>query len=115
MQTARVQALQGIRDPYSNKRLPSIRPRVIDLSGGFFEDGPYGPVKLTKSNALSTAMLAWALLDAPDAFDDNPALLVRLHAASMPSYTTYLQSSLQSRAVCSHLVVHRITSARSHL
>ena len=48
-----------------------------DLSGGFYEDGPYGPVKLTKSNALSTALLAWSLLDAADSFERDPALLVR--------------------------------------
>ena len=49
-----------------------------DLSGGFYEGGTLGAVKLTKSNALATALLAWSLLDAPQAYEDDPALTVRI-------------------------------------
>jgi Glycosyl hydrolase family 9 len=50
-----------------------------DLSGGFYEDGPWGPIKLTKNNAFSTAMLAWGVLDkiTEQSFRSDPARLVR--------------------------------------
>ena len=47
------------------------------MSGGFYEDGPWGPIKLTKSNALSTSILAWSLLDAEDAMRQEEPTLVR--------------------------------------
>ena len=49
----------------------------VDVSGGFYEDGPWGPIKLTKSNALSTSILAWTLLDAEDAMRKEEPTLVR--------------------------------------
>ena len=48
--------------------------RIPDLSGGFYNDGLTGPVKLTKAAALSTSMLAWAMLDAPEAYVDDEGL-----------------------------------------
>ena len=50
----------------------------MDVSGGFYEDGPWGPIKLTKSNALSTSILAWSLLDAEDAMRQEEPTLVRV-------------------------------------
>ena len=49
----------------------------LSISGGFYEDGPWGPVKLTKSNALSTAVLAWSLLEAEEAFREDRNTVVR--------------------------------------
>jgi hypothetical protein len=37
---------------------------TVDISGGFYEDGLYGPVKITKNIALNIAILSWTLLDA---------------------------------------------------
>ena len=54
----------------------------LDVSGGFYEDGPWGPVKLTKSNALSTAILGWSLLEAEESFRRDRTTLVRPFYAS---------------------------------
>ena len=70
--------------PYENPNMPAFNT-TVDLSGGFYEDGPWGPVKLTKNNGLSTAMLAWAMLDAPESFQESRDLRVRsLHASETP-------------------------------
>ena len=55
--------------------LPSFN-ETKDLSGGFYEDGPWGPVKLTKSNALATSNLAWAMLDLPGPYERDPQKMV---------------------------------------
>lgn len=41
-------------------------PRTTDLSKGFYTEGEVGPVKITKHIALSTAMLAWSMIDFKD-------------------------------------------------
>lgn len=63
--------------PYDNPNMAAFNT-TLDLSGGFYEDGPWGPVKLTKNNGFSTAMLAWAMLDAEESFRDNKDIEVRL-------------------------------------
>jgi hypothetical protein len=71
----------GIRSnfkPYDNPNMPAFNA-TVDLSRGFYEDGPWGPVKLTKNNGFSTAMLAWAMLDAKEAFHKDRDLAVRTH------------------------------------
>jgi hypothetical protein len=68
----------GIRSnfkPYQNPNMPTFN-KTVDLSKGFYEDGPWGPVKLTKNNALATAMLAWAMLDAEETFRDEKHIAV---------------------------------------
>ena len=60
----------GIPSKYGYRTLSGFNASA-DLSGGFYEDGPYGPVKLTKSNALATSLLSWAILDLPDAFEPD--------------------------------------------
>ena len=49
---------------------------TLDISRGFYEDGPWGAVKITKNNGLSTAMLAWAMLDATETFQESLDLTV---------------------------------------
>lgn len=46
----------------------------VDLSGGFYNEGEVGPVKLTWNVAVTTAMLAWALLEYPDFWGASPEL-----------------------------------------
>ena len=95
-----------IRSPYEfNQKSISSFKKTVDLSGGFYEDGPYGPIKLTKSNALNTAMLAWAILDAPDGFD--PDLLVRflMHKNLLMMHAKALHSGQDAR--CFTLVCRR--------
>lgn len=62
--------------PYENPNMAAFNT-TLDLSDGFYEDGPWGPVKITKNNGFSTAMLAWAMLDAEDAFRANRDVQVR--------------------------------------
>lgn len=79
---AEVDGSEGVVSKYRKQyTLPPFNTSR-DLSGGFYEDGPYGPVKLTKSNAMSTALTAWAALDLPDPFmeqnaKDGTTLMVR--------------------------------------
>lgn len=61
---------------YENPNMPAFNT-TMDLSAGFYEDGPWGPVKLTKNNGLATAMLAWAMLDAKESFQEDRDLMVR--------------------------------------
>lgn len=71
---ADVEGVEGVSSQYRKQyTLPPFNT-TRDLSGGFYEDGPYGPVKLTKSNAMSTALTAWAALDLPDPFTDQVEL-----------------------------------------
>jgi hypothetical protein len=58
-------AVSGVTSPFrQDQSLPAFNV-TLDLSGGFYEDGIYGPVKITKSIAMTTSMLAWAILDYP--------------------------------------------------
>ena len=61
---------------YENPNMPAFNA-TVDLSQGFYEDGPWGPVKLTKNNGFTTAMLAWAMLDAKESFQESRDLTVR--------------------------------------
>jgi hypothetical protein len=73
---ATVDGSEGVTSNYRPQySLPSFNV-TTDLSGGFYEDGPWGPVKMTKSNALSTANLAWAVMDLPGPYERNPRLMV---------------------------------------
>lgn len=55
----------------------------VDLSGGFYNDGEIGPVKVTSHVALTTSMLAWSLLDYQEWWRKDPArLTVALDAVS---------------------------------
>jgi hypothetical protein len=88
-------APDGVRSKLQPQRsLPPFNA-TADLSGGFYEDGPFGPVKLTKSNALSMALLAWALLDARDAFDADAALQAR-SAPLRPQYAPVVKQQLST-------------------
>jgi hypothetical protein len=59
-------ASTGVTSPYrQDQSLPAFNVS-LDLSGGFYENGIYGPVKITKSIAIATSMLAWAILDLPE-------------------------------------------------
>ena len=74
--TATVNGEEGVNSKYRPQySLPAFNV-TTDLSGGFYEDGPWGPVKLTKTNALTTANLAWAVLDLPTPYEREPQLMV---------------------------------------
>lgn len=74
--TATVNGEDGVNSQYRPQySLPAFNV-TTDLSGGFYEDGPWGPVKLTKTNALTTANLAWAVLDLPAPYEREPQLMV---------------------------------------
>jgi hypothetical protein len=73
---AQVDGDTGIISKYRLEFSLSAFNLTADLSGGFYEDGPWGPVKLTKSNALATSQLAWALLDLPGPFERDVHLEV---------------------------------------
>lgn len=83
---ATIDGRRGVVSKYRKQYfLKSFSNVTRDLSGGFYEDGPYGPVKLTKTNAMSTALTAWAALDLPEPFEEQTdelggTLMVRLHA-----------------------------------
>jgi hypothetical protein len=68
----------GIKSPAFQTKysLPAFN-FTRDLSGGFYEDGIYGPVKLTKTNAITVSLLAWSMLDARSSFVKDPIFLVR--------------------------------------
>lgn len=77
-----VDGSEGVVSKYRPQySLPSFN-ETTDLSGGFYEDGPWGPVKLTKSNALTTSNLAWAMLDLPGPYERDPEKMV---CTSLPS------------------------------
>ena len=61
---------------YEHPNMPSFNA-TLDVSGGFYEDGPWGPVKLTKSIALSTSLLAWTMLDAEPTMREDENVMVR--------------------------------------
>lgn len=63
---------------YEHPNMPSFNA-TLDVSGGFYEDGPWGPVKLTKSIALSTSLLAWTLIDAEGTMREDENVMVRPH------------------------------------
>lgn len=48
--------------------------KTVDLSGGFYTEGEAGPVKLTWTVAVTTSMLAWAMLEYPDFWQAAPEL-----------------------------------------
>ena len=74
---ARIAANGGVKNRFNQQSaLPGFNV-TRDLSGGFYEDGEYGPVKLTKTNALSMSTLAWAMLDARSSFTADQTFLVR--------------------------------------
>ena len=76
---------KGIVNPYKkNQALDTFRTVTADLSGGYYEDGVVGPVKLTKSIAMTTTFAAWALLDAPDAFNEVAFVRARPFSSSLP-------------------------------
>lgn len=54
-----------------------------DLSGGFYNEGEVGPVKLTWNVAATTSMLAWALLEYPDVWEASPQLRTEATAVLM--------------------------------
>jgi hypothetical protein len=66
----------GLPQKYIFANIPSFN-FTRDLSGGFYEDGIWGPVKLTKSNALSTAVLGWSLLEAEKTWREDRYTFVR--------------------------------------
>jgi hypothetical protein len=48
---------------FENQTTNQVLYRNIDLSGGFYNDGEVGPVKLTWNIAMTTTMLAWSMLE----------------------------------------------------
>jgi hypothetical protein len=68
--------IKSLYNPYDNPNIPPFNV-TRDLSGGFYEDGPWGPMKNTKSIALATSLLAWAMLDGEDAFRADADTTVR--------------------------------------
>lgn len=44
-----------------------------DLTGGFYNDGEIGPVKITFNIALTTTMLAWSMLEYPEFWQKDVA------------------------------------------
>jgi hypothetical protein len=54
---------------------------TADLSGGFYEDGQLGPVKITKNIALNIALLSWTLLDAEKTMREDENVMVLPEAA----------------------------------
>ena len=56
----------GYTASWYNDTTQSYVNQTLDLSGGFFNDGDVGPVKLTWNIALTTSMLAWSMLEYPD-------------------------------------------------
>eukprot|EP00892_Ulva_mutabilis_P001911 jgi/Ulvmu1/11720/UM008_0131.1 len=63
-------AIHGVREPAAMPSVPAFNAS-LDLSKGFYEYGVWGPVKITKNNGFSTAMLGWAMLDAEQFFREN--------------------------------------------
>ena len=51
---------------FLNETTGQSAPYRADLTGGFYNDGEVGPVKVTWNIALTTAMLAWSLLEYED-------------------------------------------------
>jgi hypothetical protein len=66
----------------------------VDLSGGFYNDGQVGPVKLTWNIALTTTMLAWSMLEYKDFWSKEET--VKNHAINLLAHgLTYVQSCYQ--------------------
>jgi hypothetical protein len=57
-----------IRATWYNETTNSYVNQTLDLSGGFFNDGEVGPVKLTWNIALTTSMLAWSMLEYKESY-----------------------------------------------
>jgi Glycosyl hydrolase family 9 len=83
-----------------NETTNSYVNQTVDLSGGFYNDGEVGPVKLTYNIALTTSMLAWSMLEYQDfwAADEERKNLVSSvlrHGAAYVS-ETYVQNPLRN-------------------
>ena len=64
----------------------------VDLTGGFYNDGEVGPVKITWNIALTTTMLAWSLLEYEDFWGQqevrkNHAIALLTHGLAYVSAT----------------------------
>jgi hypothetical protein len=76
----------------------------VNAAGGFYNEGTTGPVKLTKQIALSTTMLAWSMLDAPDVYIKDPSFQV-------PSENCHRWDLLYFRALFAQLSKYASVSA----
>lgn len=56
----------GVQATWYNESANTYATKAVDLSGGFYNDGDVGPVKLTWNIALTTSMLAWSMLEYPE-------------------------------------------------
>lgn len=56
-------------------------PRLATLTGGYYNDGEVGPIKVTWNVAMTTTMLAWSLIEYPEFWKKNP--LVHEHAMTL--------------------------------
>jgi Glycosyl hydrolase family 9 len=62
-----------------------------DLTGGFYNDGDVGPIKVTWNIALTTSLLAWSLLEYPDFWLRDPTN--KEHAIQLVLHgTIYMQN-----------------------
>ena len=69
-----------------------INGTTIDLSGGFYNNGEVGPVKITSHVALVTSTLAWSLLEYPAFWRESGAIN---QAVSLVFHgVTYLESCI---------------------
>jgi hypothetical protein len=77
--TANVDVPNGIASVFNEQlSLPRFNA-TRDLSGGFYEEGVWGAVKITKNIAFSSSMLAWSVLssETEKTFMHDPQRLVR--------------------------------------
>jgi hypothetical protein len=90
----------AITATWYNETAQSYVNKTADLSGGFYNDGEVGPVKLTYNIALVTSMLAWSMLEYQDFWGANVerknlVSSVLRHGASYMS-ETYVANPLRS-------------------
>jgi Glycosyl hydrolase family 9 len=66
----------------------------VDLTGGFYNDGEAGPVKITWNIAITTTMLAWSMLEYQDFWEAD---VVRVnHALALLTHgLTYVKAAYQ--------------------
>jgi hypothetical protein len=66
----------------------------VDLSGGFYNDGDVGPIKVTWNIAMTTSMLAWSLIEYGEFWERDA--LVKEHAIGLLAHgLEYIESCYQ--------------------
>lgn len=111
-----------------NATVAASKTSSVNLSGGFYTEGEVGPVKVTSHVAMTTAMLAWSMLDYPEWWASDAARLANglklvqhgleyvmscyIPAPNMPGQNPNVEPPHAPEDVMVYMVRHRPCSVR---